>query len=127
MKYEAEFSSFWRLPSATKDSVSPWATTYGCLFLKVSRTTSVPFKDFLLVKSGSYGIIEVNCFENSRTSQLVTLVKNPPTNTGEMGRPLGQEDLLEEEMATHSNILAGKIPWTEEPGGCMGSQRVRHE
>ena len=36
---------------------------------------------------------------------------------------LGQEDPLEEEMATHSRILAWKIPWTEEPGGlqCMGS------
>ena len=36
---------------------------------------------------------------------------------------LGWEDLLEEEMATHSNILAGKIPWTEEPGRPMESQR----
>ena len=37
---------------------------------------------------------------------------------------LGQEDLLEKEMATHSNILAWKIPWMEEPGGLqsMGSQ-----
>ena len=32
-------------------------------------------------------------------------------------RSLGQEDSLEEEMATHSSILAWKIPWTEEPGG----------
>ena len=41
---------------------------------------------------------------------------------------LGQEDPLEEDMATHSRILAGKIPWTEEPGGLqsMGSQRVGH-
>ena len=40
----------------------------------------------------------------------------------------GQEDLLEEEMATHTSILAWEIPWTEEPGGLqfMGSQRVRH-
>ena len=39
---------------------------------------------------------------------------------------LGWEDLLEKEMAIHSSILAGIIPWTEEPGGiqCMGSQRV---
>ena len=39
---------------------------------------------------------------------------------------LGQEDLLEKEMATHSSILAWKIPWMEEPGGLqsMGSQRV---
>ena len=42
---------------------------------------------------------------------------------------LGQEDLLEKEMATHSSILAWKIPWTEEPGRLqsMGSQRVRHD
>ena len=33
-----------------------------------------------------------------------------------MGSILGQEDLLEEEMATHSSILAWKIPWTQEPG-----------
>ena len=42
---------------------------------------------------------------------------------------LGQEDPLEEEMATLSSILAWKIPWTEEPGGLqfMGSRRVRHD
>ena len=42
---------------------------------------------------------------------------------------LGQEDPLEEEMATHSSILAWKIPWTEEPGRLqsMGSQRVGHD
>ena len=41
---------------------------------------------------------------------------------------LGQEDPLEKEMATHSSIRAGGIPWTEEPGGLpMGSHRVRHD
>ena len=42
---------------------------------------------------------------------------------------LGWEDPLEKEMATHSSILAWKIPWTEEPGGLqsMGSQRVGHD
>ena len=42
---------------------------------------------------------------------------------------LGWEDALEEEMAPHSNILAWKIPWIEEPGGLqsIGSQRVRHD
>ena len=41
-------------------------------------------------------------------------------------RSLGQEDPLEEEVATHSSILAWKIPWTEEPSGLqpVGSQRV---
>ena len=42
---------------------------------------------------------------------------------------MGQEDPLEKEMATHSSILARKIPWTEEPGRlqCMGLQRVGHD
>ena len=42
---------------------------------------------------------------------------------------LGQENPLEKEMATHFNILAWRIPWTEEPGGLqsMGSQRVGHD
>jgi len=44
-------------------------------------------------------------------------------------RTLGQEDPLEKEMATHSNILAWEIPWTEEPGGIqsMGSPRFGHD
>ena len=43
-------------------------------------------------------------------------------------QPLGQEDPFEEEMATHSSILAWRIPWIEEPGGLqyIGSQRVRY-
>ena len=50
-------------------------------------------------------------------------------NAGDQVRSLGREDTLEEEMATHSGILAWKIPCTEEPGGLlrsMGSQRVGH-
>ena len=58
-------------------------------------------------------------------------VKNPPAmqDMQEMlVESLGLEDPLEKEMATHSNILAQKIPWTEEPGGLqsIGLQRVRH-
>ena len=42
---------------------------------------------------------------------------------------LGEKDPLEEEMVTHTSILAWKIPWTEEPGGLqsVGSQRVSHD
>ena len=42
---------------------------------------------------------------------------------------LGQEDPLEEDVATHYSILAWKIPWTEEPGGLqsIGSHRVGHD
>ena len=59
------------------------------------------------------------------------MVKNVPTNAGDPGDmvpPLGQEDALEEEMATHSRILAWKIPWTEEPGSLqsIGPQRGGH-
>ena len=59
------------------------------------------------------------------------MVKNPPANGGDIEiqvRSLGQEDALEEGMATHSSILAWRIPWTEEPGGLwsIGSHRVRH-
>ena len=62
------------------------------------------------------------------------MIKNPlamqeTCNLQEMVLSLGQEDSLEKEMATHSSILAWRIPWTEEPGELwsMGSQRVRHD
>ena len=58
-----------------------------------------------------------------------SLIKNLPANAGaqEMQvRSLGQEDLLEEGMATHSGILAWRIAWTGEPGRLksVGSQKV---
>ena len=40
---------------------------------------------------------------------------------------MGGEDPLEAGMATHPSILAWRVPWTEEPGGLIGSQRVRHD
>ena len=56
-------------------------------------------------------------------------MKNLPTVQETWVRSLDWEDPLELEMATHSSILAWKIPWTEEPGGLqsMGSQRVEHD
>ena len=56
-------------------------------------------------------------------------VKNLPEMSGTRVQSLGQEDLLEKGIATHSRILAWRIPWTEESGGlqCMGSQRVEHD
>ena len=57
------------------------------------------------------------------------MAKNLPAMQETQVRSLGQEDPLEKEMATHSSILAWRIPWTEEAGGLqsMGSQRVRHD
>ena len=48
---------------------------------------------------------------------MAQTVKNLPGAQETWVRSLGQEDPLEKEMATHSNILAWRIPWTEEPGG----------
>ena len=55
-------------------------------------------------------------------------VKNPAVQETWVGS-LGQEEPLEKEVATHSSILAWRVPWTEEPGGLpsIGSQRVRHD
>ena len=57
------------------------------------------------------------------------MVKNPPAKQETQVRSLDREDPLEEETATHSSILARRIPWTEEPGRLqsMGSQRVKHD
>ena len=57
------------------------------------------------------------------------MVKRPLTMRETWVRSLGQEYPLEKEMATHSNILAWEISWTEEPGGLQptGSQRVGHD
>ena len=59
-------------------------------------------------------------YKINRASPIAQVVKNPPVmqETQETWvQSLGWEDPLEEEMETHSSILAGKIPWKEEPGG----------
>ena len=66
------------------------------------------------------------CVSSTRGSSLVTqMVKNLPAMQENWAQSLGQEDPLEKGMATHSSILAWRIPWTEEPGGLqsMGSQK----
>ena len=64
-----------------------------------------------------------------KTSLVVQMVKHLPTMWETWVQSLGQEDLLEKEMATHSSILAWEIPWTEEPGRLqsMELQRVGHD
>ena len=60
---------------------------------------------------------------------MAQMAKSLPAMQETQVRSLGWEDLLEKEMATHPSILAGKIPWMEEPGRLqsMGSQRVRRD
>ena len=60
---------------------------------------------------------------------MVQMIKNLPAMQETQVQPLGWKDPLEKGMATHSSILAWKIPWTEEPGGLQSItlQRVRHD
>ena len=71
-------------------------------------------------------ISEYTC---SWTSPVAQRVKHLPAVQETRVQSLGQEDLVEKEMATHSSTLAWKIPWTEEPARLqsMGSRRVGHE
>ena len=61
-------------------------------------------------------------------SLVAQTVKNLPAMQETQVQSLGREDLLEKEVAAYSNILAWRIPWTEEPGGSqsMESKRVGH-
>ena len=58
---------------------------------------------------------------------MAPVVKNSPDTVADL-RDMGWEDPLEKGMATHSSILAWRIPWTKEPGRLqsMGSQRIGH-
>ena len=68
-------------------------------------------------------------FQYSWASLMVQMVKNPPAMWETWVQSLSPEDSLEKGMATHSSILAWRIPRTEEPGGLVstGSQRVGHD
>ena len=59
---------------------------------------------------------------------VAQMVKNLPAMQETQVQSLGQEDPLDKRMATHSNILAWRIPWTKEPGGLqsVGSRRAGH-
>ena len=80
-----------------------------------------------------YFCLNVCMFISSINISLVfpvaQLLKNLPSMKETWVRSLGWEDPLEKEMATHSSILAWRIPWMEEPGGLQstGSQRVGHD
>ena len=68
-------------------------------------------------------------YDCSMASLVAQTVKRMPAMQETWVQSLGREDPLQESMATHSSILAWRIPWTEGPGRLqsMGSQRVRHD
>ena len=91
------------------DSATPWTVAYQALpSMEFSRQEYI-----ILVKA----------------SLVAQRLQRLPTMWETWVQSLGREDPLEKEMATHSSILAWKIPWTEEPGRLqsMGSQRVGHD
>ena len=70
------------------------------------------------------------CFALENISLVAQTVKRLPTMQETRVQSVGWEDLLEKEMATHSSILAWKIPWMEDPGRLYspwGLQRVGHD
>jgi len=80
-----------------------------------------------MILQTSKGTSKHNIFNlNSLVAQMI---RNPSAMRETWVRSLGREDPLEEGMATHSSVLAWRIPWTEEPGGLqsMGLQRIRHD
>ena len=86
-----------------RDGEAWWAAVYG---VAQSRTRLTRLSS----SSSSSSIVLVWAF------LVAQMVKNPPAMQETWVRSLGWEDPLEEGMATHSSILAWRIPWTEEPG-----------
>ena len=75
-------------------------------------------------------MLKINTMSNNLTASLVAQrLKRLPAMWEMWVQSLGREDPLEKEMATHSSILAWRIPWMEELGGLQstGSQRVGHD
>ena len=89
---------------------------------------SVSFFFHILASTSYYVFLNMTILVN-RASLVAQMVKNLPAIQETRVQSLDQEDPVEREMATYSNILAWRILWTEEPGGlkCTGWQRVRHD
>ena len=93
----------------------------------VREVTSVLFQTVLPGCVGQK--LDCGGFRSEWAALVAQTVKNLPAMPETRVQSLGQENPLEKGMATHSSILAWKIPWTEEPGRLQsrGSQRVGHD
>ena len=99
---------------------------------KISLNSTEPLP--LRIDSCHFSIpphIQSYIFLCSALLQMGLAVKNVPASAGDIRDPgmiLGQEDPLEKGMATHSSIVAWRIPWTEEPSGLqfIALQRLKH-
>ena len=71
------------------------------------------FMKYLII---SFNLTAINLYYLMISSMVIQMVENWPAMEETWVRPLSQEDPLEKGMATHSSVLALRIPWTEEPG-----------
>ena len=101
---------------------SSWPRNWTCISCIAGR--------FFTIWATREDLIFFFCGGGGEDASLVAqMVRNLPAMQETWVWSLGQEDPLEKGMATHTNILAWKTPWTEEPGGlkCRRSQRVGHD
>ena len=91
-----------------------------------TREEQQPGGRVLVLPQGIHIMVSFELFIELKASQVAQRLKHLPAVRETWVRSLDREDPLEKEMATHSSILAWRIPWTEEPGGLQstGSQRV---
>ena len=95
-------------------------------------TTHVSSRSFIVYSLIVRSLIHfefISVYDVKGASLVAQRLKRQPAMWETLVRSLGQENPLEKEMATHSSILARRVPWTEEPGGLQstGSQRVGHD
>ena len=84
----------------------------------------------LMVIAEELGGMQEAAIHHMGASQMALVVKNLPASAGEVrdaGLNPDQEDPLEKGMATHSSILAWRIPWTEEPGGLQSNRVIQRQ
>ena len=103
------------------DCSLPSSSVLGILQARILEWVALPFSRGSSQPRNQIGF---SCIAGG----LACLVKNPPGSAGDAGSIPGWEDPLEKEMATHSSILARRIPWIEEPGGLHPwCHRVGHD
>ena len=105
-----------------------WARILKRVAISYSRVSSWSSVIAVVVLFNFISKMSQICYRPLGASLVVQMVKNLPAMQVTQVRSLGWDDPLERKVATHPSILAGIIPWTEEPGrlSSVGSQRVRH-
>ena len=128
-EYSNEYSGLISFRIDWFDLLAVQGTLKSLLQHHSSKASPLRHSGFFMVQPSHPYLTTGKTIALTRTSLVTQMAKCLPTMWETQIQSLGQEDLLEKEMATHSSILAWKTPWTGEPGRLpsMGSQRVRHD